>query len=134
MIAAMSVCQFLLVHPEKAGAVRRAVGSLCEVCGSTLTDDAFVIHSFCDPGEEALASPEDLERYLLVLCPRCHEEIHSRQVPVHGQAAIVRGRSEAISLKIRKILGYVPRHYTPPDSDVESAYRDACASRYGNLI
>lgn len=130
----MSVCHFLLMHPEKAGAVRRAVGSLCEVCGSTLTDDAFMIHTFCESGEERLVPPEDLERFLLVLCPRCHAEIHSRQVPVHEQAAIVRGRRESTSRKIRKILGYVPRRYTPPDSDVEGAYRDACASRYGNLI
>jgi len=130
----VSMSRFLLSHPEKAGGIRRAVGSRCEICGSPGEEDSLEVHCFCDPDQESRLAPGELEEFLLVLCSRCHESLHSAGATLRDQQLLARGREREVSERIRKILSFVPKAYDPPESDVEGAYRDACASKYGNLV
>jgi hypothetical protein len=130
----MSTSPFLLSHPAKANSIKRAAGCRCEICGDSGTEDDLEVHCIFGEGEESHRSPEELEEFLLVLCSRCHADLHASRAGVADQEAIVRARDREVSRRIRKILAFQPGQYSPPDSDVESAYRDACASKYGNLI
>jgi len=130
----MSLSRFLLSHPEKACSIRRAVNSRCEICGGLLTEESAEIHCFCDTEKEERLDPAGLERFLLVLCSGCHESLHDSGAAIRDQETLAQGREKEVSRRIQRILSSVPRNYEPPDSDVEGAYRDACASRYGNLI
>ncbi|MDH7511044.1 MAG: HNH endonuclease signature motif containing protein [Methanolinea sp.] len=130
----MSMLPFLLSHPAKANSIKRAAGCRCEICGSPGTEEELEIHSFSIKGEENPRSPEDLEGSLLVLCARCHADLHESQAGIADQELLARARDREVSRKIRKILAFQPGHVSPPDSDVQGAYLDACASRYGNLI
>ncbi|MCQ8893012.1 MAG: hypothetical protein NQU46_00015 [Methanolinea sp.] len=128
----MSTSPFLLSHPAKANSIKRAAMCRCEICGSPGTEDELEVHCFA--GEEAPGSPEALEGSLLVLCARCHEDLHASCTSVADQEILARARRPDISKRIRRILAFRPGRYEPPDSDLEGAYTDACASKYGNLI
>ena len=130
----MSTPRFLLEHPIRARKMKEAVGSKCELCGKISNTDELEVHTFVDPGKEHEMPAEELECFLLVLCQRCHEDLHDLAAENRVQEMLVRQREDLARGKIRAILGYSPRPYTPPDSDVEGAYADACASRFGNLI
>jgi len=130
----MSTLRFLLEHPIRARKVKEAVGSKCELCGKISNTDDLEVHTFIDPGKEQEMPAEELECFLLVICQRCHEDLHNLVAGSRAQEILVRQREESVRKKIRAILGYSPRPYNPPDSDVEGAYKDACASKFGNLI
>lgn len=130
----MSSSPFLLSHPAKANSIKRAAGCRCEICGSTGTEDELEIHCFSGEGEECPQAPGEMERSLLVLCARCHADLHASPDAVSGQELLAGARDREVSLRIRKILAFQPGQVSPPDSDIEGAYKDACASRYGNLI
>jgi len=130
----MSTPRFLLEHPLRARKVKEAVGSKCELCGKISNTDEIEVHTFIDTGKEQEMPAEELECFLLVLCSRCHDDLHDLPAGCEAQEMLVRQREESVRKKIRAILGYSPRPYNPPDSDIEEAYKDACASRFGNLI
>ncbi|OPX69061.1 MAG: hypothetical protein A4E37_00621 [Methanoregulaceae archaeon PtaB.Bin056] len=130
----MSTMRFLLEHPIRARKVKEAAGSKCELCGKISNTDELEVHTFIDPGEEQEMPAEELECFLLVLCPQCHEDLHELPAGCEVQQMLVGQREDSIKRRIRAILGYIPSPYTPPDSDVEAAYKDACASKFGNLI
>ena len=61
----------------------------------------------------------------LVVCTDCHAHIHALPVPVARQRKIVRNRSFFARRDLRKILGYIPKHYEPPQSvDPSQAYEE----------
>lgn len=130
----MSSLPFLFSHPAKANSIKRAAGCRCEICGSPGTEDELEIHCFSGEGEECPQSPEEQERSLLVLCARCHADLHASPAAIADQELLTRARDHEVSQKIRKILAFRPGQISPPDSDIEGAYKDACGSRYGNLI
>ncbi len=130
----MSTPRFLLEHPIRARKVKEAVGSKCELCGKAEEADSLEVHAFVNEDREGALPAEDLEGWLLVLCSRCHDDLHDLPAGCEAQEMLVGQREDSARRMIRAILGYIPKSYTPPDSDVEGAYKDACASRFGNLI
>jgi len=126
----MSTHRFFIDHPIRAKRVKIAVGCCCEICGSILPLEGLEIHAL-DPGREAMrAGTTPSGEEILVLCFRCHEDVHEFLLPLEEQAWIVGMRDAEKRKKIREILSYVPRSYTPPESDIEEAYREACSSRF----
>ena len=129
----MTTLRFLLSHPVKAKRIKLAVGTSCEVCGYEGTLEDLEIHSFLDEAEDRYSLAE-LERFLLILCTWCHWELHAYEISIREQEALVRDRPEPIREEIRTILAYVPKPYTPPEIDMEEAYREASSPhhyRYG---
>jgi hypothetical protein len=120
----MTMFRFLLRHPLKAKRIKLAVGTSCEVCGYAGALEDLEVHSFLEEAEDQ-HSPADLERFLLVLCNHCHEQLHKCVISVGEQEAIVRARPEPTQEEIRGILMYIPKLYTPPEIDMEDSYREA---------
>jgi hypothetical protein len=122
----MTTLRFLVHHPVKVKRIKLAAESTCEICGRAGGQEALEVHSLLESGENRY-SLADLERFLLVLCQNCHREVHFLLVPAEEQEMLVRQRTEDVREKIRTILRYNPKPYTPPDVDMEDAYREASA-------
>lgn len=114
----------LKLNPVKERRVKRSVGCRCELCGEAFPADLLEIHLLPGDGRRVKPGP-DLQREILVLCPRCHREIHEFRVPRADQKTIVRSRPAGIRREIRAILGYNPKPYTPPDVDLAAVYEEA---------
>jgi hypothetical protein len=130
----MSLLSITIENPARGNRIKRAVGSRCELCGSEEALDNLVVHTIVgkEAGEEhpPLGMEPCMEPFLLVLCFRCHGAMHAFDAPRGEQEALARQRPEPLRHKIRKILSYVPRPYTPPDTDMEEAYLVACTSHF----
>lgn len=122
----MTTLRFLLRHPLKAKRIKLTVGTSCEVCGHAGALEELEVHSFLEEAEDRY-SLADLERFLLILCHRCHWEIHTYAISIPEQEALVRERPEQIREEIRAILAYIPKSYTPPEVDMEDAFKEASA-------
>jgi hypothetical protein len=55
-----------------------------------------------------------------VVCRLCHDHIHRLPLRVKDQRAIVARRSFYARQDIRRVLGYVPRPYSPPEDTYAS--------------
>ena len=120
----MTTLRFLLRYPVKAKRIKLAIGACCEVCGRAEALEDLEIHSFLEEPEDRYA-PADLERFLLVLCTRCHWDLHTLTVSLSELEALVQERPEPVREEIRAILSYLPKPYTPPERDMEDSYREA---------
>lgn len=126
----MSTLRYFNTHYIKAKKVKLAAGSRCELCGYEERIEGLEIHALIDE-ERADGIPiSGLEGHILVLCTRCHHDLHRFGAPVAEQENLVRRRDLDTRRIIREILSYLPRQYAPPDSDMEEVYRDACSSRF----
>jgi hypothetical protein len=111
----------LKVNPVKERRVKRSVGCRCELCGEEYPSDLLEIHLL--PGDGRRVRPGlDLQREILVLCRRCHREIHAFRLPRADQKTLVRSRPAGARREIRAILGYTPKPYTPPEVDLAAIY------------
>lgn len=126
----MSAHRFFLSHPIRGKKIKLAVGLRCELCGTGKPPDYLEIHTFADEDPTLEIAPADLEGSLLVLCSRCHHDLHAFDTTSEQQELLVRERPVAVRDEIRKILVYVPRPYTPPETDMEEAFREACTPRF----
>lgn len=126
----MTCLKYFLAHYIKVKKILLAAGLRCEVCRREFALDNLMIHTFISEGEAEIHSTVDLEEFLLVVCFRCHDDIHEFNASFEEQAALVMMRQEEIKSAIREILAYAPKPIQPPDSDLEEAYRDACSSRF----
>lgn len=126
----MSTHRFFIDHPIRAKKIKLALWCCCELCGSCLPLEGLEIHTFSLEMQQKTPPAAVLEEHLLVLCSRCHEDIHEYSLPVGDQEWLVRMRDAKKKEEIRAILSYVPRKYFPPESDIEEAYREACSSRF----
>jgi hypothetical protein len=122
----MTILRFLLQHPVKTKRIKIAAGSSCEICGRAEALENLEVHSFLEDPEDRYF-PADLEQFLIILCHQCHGVIHSYPITLHDQELLVRQRPESIREIIRVILAYVPKPYTPPEIDMEDAFREASA-------
>jgi len=69
---------------------------------------------------------------LLVLCPRCHHDLHSFSVPLADQRELIAYRPYRVKQAIRAILGYRPKPYTPPDNfDPSTVFETMDRSAWG---
>jgi hypothetical protein len=114
----------LKLNPVKERRVKHSVGCRCELCGEEYPSDLLEIHLLPQDGRRVRPAP-DLQREILVLCPRCHREIHDCGVPRADQKTLVRSRPAGVRKDIRAILGYNPKPYTPPESDLAAIYEQA---------
>ena len=126
----MSVLSITIQNPIRGNRIKRAVGLRCELCGDEEALDNLVVHAIIGEEREKDQSPEVMEPFLLVLCSRCHNAIHAFDAPPGEQEALARQRPETLRHEIRRILSYIPRPYTPPDTDMEEAYLVACTSHF----
>jgi hypothetical protein len=112
------------LDPAIRTALTMAVGGVCEWCRERYPLSHFEIHGIY-PQEKCpdrvLADPR---KGILVLCPICHRLIHEDRVPVGDQKEVVMDRSGQVTKQLRKILGYTPRPYIPPETDLEKCYED----------
>ena len=123
----VSLLGITIENPIRGNRIKRAVGSRCELCGKEEAPDNLVVHTIPGDGERP---PGFMEPFLLVLCFRCHDAVHVFAAPPDEQEGLARQRPDAIRHEIRRILTCVPRPYTPPPTDMEEAYRDACSCRF----
>jgi hypothetical protein len=114
----------LNLNPVKERRVKRAAGLRCELCGGTYPSDLLEIHLLPGNGRRVNPGP-DLQREILVLCHRCHREIHESRVSRADQKTLVRSRTAGVRKEIRAILGYHPKPYTPPEADLAAVYEEA---------
>ena len=111
------------LNPVMERRVKRATGLRCELCGGAYPADILEIHLI--PQASGRSSPgPDLQREILVLCPRCHREVRTFRPTRADQKALVRCRQAAVRGEMRAILGYAPRPYTPPDADLAAVYEE----------
>ena len=114
----------LKLNPARQRRVKRSVGCRCELCGGAYPADLLEIHLL--PGVRCRIEPgPDLQREILVLCPRCHREVHEFRIDRADQKTLVRSRAARARGEIRAILGDRPRPYTPPDVDLAAVYEEA---------
>ena len=109
------------LNPARERRVKRSAGCSCELCGGKAPADLLEIHLLPQDGRRARPGP-DLQREILVLCPRCHREIHGSGLPRADQKILVRSRPAGVRKEIRAILGYNPAPYTPPETDLAAVY------------
>jgi hypothetical protein len=103
--------------------VKQVVGLRCELCGGAYPSDLLEIHLLPGDGRQVRPGP-DLQREILILCPACHREIHTYQIPRADQKILIRSRPAGVRKEIRAILGRNPKPYIPPDVDLAAVYED----------
>jgi len=114
----MSTLRPFFTRPIRAKKIILAVGHRCELCGSEQALDDLLIDTFLDEDLAEEHPPSHMEGFLLVLCFRCHSDLQEFKVPGEELDILIRQRDEAVRQKIREILEYNPKPYTPPDVDI----------------
>jgi len=95
----------------------------CELCGEEHFAADLEVHVIREPSGEA--PPADLERDLLVLCSRCHRDVHEQETGEEEQRALLAYRPPEVTGEIRAILSTRPKPYSPPEVDLEETFADA---------
>ena len=108
--------------PEQERKLKIAVEESCELCSEYFALPFLEIHRISRRLYREMV--RDPSARILVVCHLCHRHIHRLPVRVKDQRAIVSGRSFFVRQEIRKILGYVPRPYSPPDDTEASQMYD----------
>ena len=112
--------------PEQIKRIGQAIGSRCEFC--SIRFPAPLLYFHCIYGENtAPDEKEDLEQMILVVCPVCHGLLHSlppERRTWSMQKRLIRNRPLGVKRKIREILGYRSRPYTPPPVDIAEVFEE----------
>ncbi|MDD1696250.1 MAG: hypothetical protein LUQ54_05065 [Methanoregula sp.] len=90
-----------------------AVEQTCELCREYYPLSMLEIHLISRRRYKEMV--RDPSTRFLVVCQSCHNHIHQLPVPAGKQRALVKSRSFFIRRDLRRILGYTPKPYTPPD-------------------
>jgi hypothetical protein len=118
-----------LIHPAippvRIKRIILATGCRCELCGKEILAADLEVHTIGPAGDRTGESTADLERELLVLCPRCHHDVHEEGVGDEDQRALLAFRRPEVTEEIRKILSTKPKPYVPPEVDLEEAFSSA---------
>jgi len=114
--------------PAQEKGLMRAVEGNCELCSEYYAFPFLEIHRISRRRYREMI--RDPSARILVVCRLCHDHIHHLPVRVKDQRAIVAHRSFFIRRDLRRILGYRPKPYSPPeDLDVSQIYEE-----YFNLV
>lgn len=97
----------------------------CEICGEEFQLDQLIFHYVSARHVCGFEVNQLVEESILLLCPLCHHEIHTRQISIEEQLKIVSSRPSKIREQLGRILSYHPKPYTPPDTDLEQLYQEA---------
>ena len=93
--------------------LKRAVEGNCELCSEYFPLGLLEIHRISRRLYREMV--RDPSARILVVCHLCHDHIHRLPVLVKDQRALVSRRSFYVRQDIRRILGYTPKPYSPPD-------------------
>jgi len=119
----------LRLNPAGERRIKRSAGLRCELCCGVYRADLLEIH-LLPSATGCMATGPDLQREILVLCPRCHRDIHAFGLARADQKTLVRSRPAAVRREMRMILGYIPKPYIPPDVDLAALYEEARSSSF----
>jgi hypothetical protein len=104
--------------------IRIAAESTCELCREYRPLPLLEIHVITKRKNAEMKRDPSLQ--ILVVCADCHRHIHVLPVPVSKQRGIVRKRSFYIRRDIRRIMGYMPKPYEPPENiDLSQIYEES---------
>jgi hypothetical protein len=119
----MQVAEYPGLTPEQEKKLKIAVEGRCELCSEHFAFPFLGIHRISRRLYREMV--RDPSTRILIVCQLCHHHIHRLPVRVRDQRAIVSRRSFFVRLDIRKILGYTPKPYSPPDdSDLSQMYEE----------
>jgi hypothetical protein len=100
--------------------IKIAVEGTCELCREYIPVPLLELHGITPGPEPKKPQPKERERNILVVCSPCHRHIHELPVPEKKLRALVEKRPFGVRKEILRALGYIPKHYMPPD-DVDIA-------------
>jgi hypothetical protein len=109
----MQVPEYPGLTPVQEKKLKLAVEGSCELCSEYFAFPFLEIHRISRRCYREMV--RDPSTRILVVCQLCHQHIHRLPVRVKDQRAIVSRRSFFVRQDLRKILGYVPKPYSPPD-------------------
>jgi hypothetical protein len=119
----MQVSEYPGLTPVQERKLKLAVEGNCELCSEYFALPFLEIHRISQRLYREMV--QDPSTRILVVCRLCHHHIHRLPVRVKVQRAIVSHRSFFVRQDIRKILGYTPKPYSPPDDiDISRMYED----------
>jgi hypothetical protein len=108
------------ISPVQRMRILAVNGGTCERCGERMDPRRLRIRSL--PGDEP-----NPEKRILILCPRCERQVRRFGITAEIQKTWVEQRDFRQRMLLRKILGYHPAPYIPPQHvDLEELYRNAC--------
>jgi hypothetical protein len=117
----MQVSEYPGLTPVQEKKMKRAVEGCCELCNEYFAFQFLEIHRISRRLYREMV--RDPSARILVVCHLCHEHIHRLPVRVKDQRAIISRRSFFVRRDIRKVLGYMPKPYSPfGDTDVSQMY------------
>jgi hypothetical protein len=125
-----------ILHPGavKVKRIACAVGYRCEICQDECAVHLLEIH-FIPGREPGPCRREDPHRWILVLCPRCHREVHNCPCTKEEQAYLVSLRDPGVAREIRRILRSRSRPYSAPDTfDPERFFSDPSPVPWGWVV
>jgi len=118
-----------LIHPAippvRIKRIILAAGCRCELCGKEGQAADMEVHTIGPRGERTGEVTADREREILVLCPRCHQDLHEQDTGEEEQQALLSFRKAEVTEEIRKILSTKPKPYIPPEVDLEESFSGA---------
>ncbi|HSQ92717.1 MAG TPA: hypothetical protein VLL74_00305 [Methanoregula sp.] len=119
----MQVSDYPGLTPAQEKKIKIAVEGRCELCSEYSALPFLEIHRISRRLYREMA--RDPSTRILVVCHLCHQHIHALPVLVRNQRAIVSRRSFYTRQDLRRILGYRPKPYEPPDDpDIAGMYED----------
>lgn len=119
----MQVSEYPGLTPAQEKKLKLAVEGNCELCSEYFALSFLEIHRISRRCYREMV--RDPSTRILVVCQLCHQHIHRLPVRVKDQRAIVSRRSFFVRQDLRRILGYVPKPYSPPcDTYVSEVYEE----------
>jgi len=119
----MPVAEYAGLTPVQEKKLKLAVEGMCELCSEYCALPFLEIHQISRRLYREMV--QDPSTRILVVCHHCHDHIHRLPLRVRDQRAIVSRRSFFARQDIRRILGYKPKPYSPPeDTDASQMYEE----------
>lgn len=103
--------------------LKLAVEATCELCHEYFALPDLSIHRISRRLYREMV--RDPSSRILVVCYLCHKHIHRLPMKVKAQRAIVSRRSFFVRQDMRRVLGYTPKPYQPPeDTGIPQIYEE----------
>jgi len=109
----MPECTSMSINPVQEKKLKIAVENTCELCHDYYPSLFLEIHLISRHSSKEMR--HDPSTRILIVCQVCHAHIHRLPVSIGRQRALVKNRSFYIRRDLRRILGYVPKPYHPPN-------------------
>lgn len=118
----------------KAKEIKCAVEATCELCHEYTSLPMLELHGIPAVPQPKKPRPKECERNILVVCPACHQHIHNLPVPEKKLRVLIERRPFPVRKEIRRILGHVPKPYSPPsDADISGVFDETFRGTSGGF-